>query len=185
MNSRFEPFLGLSVELTAFSYFDLLGTGLAERYLATLDTVVGSEITDALLAAFTALPPPESEARIHAVRTTILGSELLGDVARALIKLWYSGTWFELSSAWTERFGPRPANTTFVVSPDAYIEGLLWKAIGAHPPGAKGQGFGSWAFPPKIPAPAPGPKPDLTPLPLVFKELDQRHDEISASTDAR
>ncbi|NNH33825.1 hypothetical protein C9413_32005, partial [Rhizobium sp. SEMIA 4085] len=38
-----------------------------------------------------------------------------------------------------------------VVSPDAYIEGLLWKAIGAHPAGAKGPGFGSWAFPPKIP----------------------------------
>jgi hypothetical protein len=86
------------------------------------------------------------------VRTTILGNELLGDVARALIKLWYSGTWFELSSAWTERFGPRAANTTFVVSPDAYVEGLLWKAIGAHPAGAKGPGFGSWAFPPKIPA---------------------------------
>jgi hypothetical protein len=29
---------------------------------------------------------------------------------------------------------------------------LLWKAIRAHPAGAKGPGFGSWAFPPKIPA---------------------------------
>lgn len=151
MSSRFEAFLDLSVELTAFSSFDLLGTGLADRYLATLDEVVGGEIADALLAAFAALPP-EGDARIKAVRTTILGNELLGDVARALIKLWYSGTWFELSSAWTERFGPRPADTTFVVSPDAYVEGLLWKAIGAHPAGAKGPGFGSWAFPPKIPA---------------------------------
>ncbi|MBY3348888.1 hypothetical protein [Rhizobium laguerreae] len=152
MSSRFEAFLSLSVELTAFSHFDLLGTGLAERYLDTLDKVVGGEIVDALLAAFAALPPPEGEARIQAVRTTILGNELLGDVARALIKLWYSGTWFGLSSAWTERFGPRPANITFVVSPDAYVEGLLWKAIGVHPAGAKGPGFGSWAFPPKIPA---------------------------------
>ena len=152
MSSRFEAFLGLSVELTAFSRFDLLGTGLAERYLTTLDKVVGGEITDTLLAAFVALPPAEGEARIQAVRTTILGNELLGDVARALIKLWYSGTWFELSCGWTERFGPRPADTTFVVSPDAYVEGLLWKAIGAHPAGAKAPGFGSWAFPPKIPA---------------------------------
>ncbi|MBB5535577.1 hypothetical protein [Rhizobium giardinii] len=152
MSSRFEAFLGISVELTAFSRFDLLGTGLAERYLATLDKVVGGEITDTLLAAFVALPPAEGEARIQAVRTTILGNELLGDVARALIKLWYSGTWFELPCAWTERFGPRPADTTFIVSPDAYVEGLLWKAIGAHPAGAKAPGFGSWAFPPKIPA---------------------------------
>ncbi|MBW9065004.1 hypothetical protein JNB71_17010 [Rhizobium herbae] len=152
MSNRFEAFLGLSVELTAFSRFDLLGTGLAERYLATLDKVVGVEITDTLLAAFVALPPAEGEARIKAVRTTILGNELLGDVARALIKLWYSGTWFELPLAWMERFGSRPADTTFVVSPDAYVEGLLWKAIGAHPAGAKAPGFGSWAFPPKIPA---------------------------------
>lgn len=151
MSSRFDVFLDLSVELTAFSRFDLLGTGLAERYLATLDKVVGGEITEALLTAFVALPP-EDEARIQWVRTTILGDELLGDVARALIKLWYSGTWFELPSAWTQRFGARPAGTTFVVSPDAYIEGLLWKAIGAHPAGAKAPGFGSWAFPPKIPA---------------------------------
>jgi hypothetical protein len=149
MSNRFETFLGLSVELTAFSRFDLLGTGLAERYLATLDKVVGGEVTDALLAAFVALPPPDDVARIQAVRTTILGNELLGDVTRALTKLWYSGTWFELPSAWTERFGRRAA--TFVVSPDAYVEGLLWKAIGAHPAGAKGPGFGSWAFPPKIP----------------------------------
>lgn len=154
MSSRLEPFLGLSGELTAFSRFDLLGTGLTERYLVTLEKVVGDEITNALLAAFVALPP-EHEARIRAVRTTILGNELLGDVARALIKLWYSGTWFSLPSAWTERFGPRPADTTFVVSPDAYVEGLLWKAIGAHPAGAKAPGFGSWASPPKIP-PLPG-----------------------------
>ena len=165
MNSRLEIFLSLSVELTAFSHFDLLGTGLTERYLATLDKVVGGEITDALLAAFVALPS-EDEARIRAMRTTILGNELLGDVARALIKLWYSGTWFELPTAWTERFGPRPADTTFVVSPDAYVEGLLWKAIGAHPAGAKAPGFGSWAFPPKIP-PLPGPDyQNPVPLPL-------------------
>ncbi|MDC9812078.1 hypothetical protein [Rhizobium binxianense] len=162
MSNRFEAFLGLSGELTAFSHFDLLGTGLADRYLATLDKVVGGEIVDALLAAFSALPPAEGEARIQAVRTTILGNELLGEVARALIKLWYSGTWFELSSAWTERFGPRAANITFVVSPDAYVEGLLWKAIGAHPAGAKGPGFGSWAFPPKIPAFSGSPFQNLT-----------------------
>lgn len=57
MSNRFEAFLGLSGELTAFSHFDLLGTGLADRYLVTLDKVVGGEIVDALLAAFAALPP--------------------------------------------------------------------------------------------------------------------------------
>lgn len=152
MSERLEAFLGLSAELTAFSRFDLLGTGLAERYLETLDKVVGSGTTDTLLAAFTALPPPEDGTRAQALRATILGSEFLGDIARSLIKLWYSGSWFELPAAWSQRFEPMPADATFVVSPDAYMEGLLWKAIGAHPAGAKAPGYGSWAYPPKIPA---------------------------------
>ncbi len=152
MSDRIETFLGLSVELTAFSRFDLLATGLAERYLGTLDAVVGCDTTNTLLAAFAALPPPGDGTRARALRATILGSELLGDVARSLIKLWYSGTWFELPYAWTQRFGAKPADATFVVSPDAYVEGLLWKAIGAHPAGAKAPGYGSWAYPPKIPA---------------------------------
>lgn len=152
MSARLDSFIGLSAELTAFTAFDLYGTGLAERYLATLDTILGAELTDVLLQAYAALPPPvPAAARATALRVTILGDELLGDVARALIKLWYSGTWFELPTAWTERFGPKPADATFVVSPDAYVEGLLWKAIGAHPAGAKAPGYGSWADPPRIP----------------------------------
>ncbi|MBY5551812.1 hypothetical protein HFO61_34515 [Rhizobium leguminosarum] len=156
MSSRFDAFLDLSVELTAFSRFDLLGTGLEELYLDTLDKVVGSEVADTLLTAFVTLPQPQDETRLKAVRTTILGNELLGDVARALIKPWYSSTWFSLPSMWTGRFGPKPEDTTFVSSPHDYVEGLLWKAIGAHPAGAKAPGFGSWTFPPKIP-PRPGP----------------------------
>ncbi|MGF9567095.1 hypothetical protein [Neorhizobium sp. JUb45] len=152
MSSRLETFLDLSTELTAFSHFDLLGTGLAERYLDTLDTVVGKETTDALLAAFRGLPSSNDGGRAKALRLTVLGNELLGDVARALIKLWYSGRWFELPSSWTQRFGPRPANRDFVISPDSYVEGLLWKAIGAHPAGAKAPGYGSWAAPPVIPS---------------------------------
>nr|WP_210345334.1 hypothetical protein [Jiella flava] len=148
----------MSAELTAFSRFDLLGTGLAERYLGTLDKVVGDAATDQLIAAFEGLPPPGGKARVAAIRATILGDERLGDIARALIKLWYSGTWFELPAAWTQRYGPGASNITFVVSPDAYVESLLWKAIGAHPAGAKPPGFGSWAHPPKIP-PVPGAYP--------------------------
>lgn len=152
MKTRSDGFLSLSCALTAFSEFNLLGTGLAHRYLQTLDDVVGVEITDRLLKAFAAIPEGDEKQRNHVLRVTILGDELLGDVARALTKLWYSGTWFELPAGWTERFGPKPNDTTFVVSPDAYVEGLLWKAIGAHPAGAKAPGYGSWAYPPQIPA---------------------------------
>ncbi|MGG7519517.1 hypothetical protein ACQ3G6_16695 [Allorhizobium undicola] len=151
MSARFELFLSLSAELTAFTRFDLLGTGLAELYFATLEKVVGQTITDRLLGAFEGLPPSPAQERVRALRLAILGDELLGDVARALIKLWYSGTWFQLPTDWSERFGPHPNDTTFVVSPEAYVEGLLWKAIGAHPAGAKAPGYGSWKLPPSIP----------------------------------
>ncbi|HYO83919.1 MAG TPA: hypothetical protein VES20_21125, partial [Bryobacteraceae bacterium] len=42
-------------------------------------------------------------------------------------------------------------NVGFMVSAAAYTEGLLWPAIGANPPGAKGPGYGSWALPPRVP----------------------------------
>lgn len=150
-NKRLETFLDLSVELTAFSRFDLLGTGLADLYLATLDRVVGTDMADTLLAAYTGLAPTQGPERQRALRISILGDELLGDIARTLIKLWYSGTWFAMPYAWTQRYGPKPADGTFVCSANAYVEGLLWKAIGAHPAGAKAPGYGSWAYPPKIP----------------------------------
>ena len=47
----------------------------------------------------------------------------------------------------------RGHDSTHVVSPTSYTEGLLWPTIGANPPGAKAQGFGSWAAPPTIDAP--------------------------------
>jgi hypothetical protein len=73
-------------------------------------------------------------------------------VARNIVKMWFVGIWYELPREWTEAFGARPGNVTFVVSGTAYTEGLLWPAIGANPPGAKAPGYGSWAFPPQIPA---------------------------------
>lgn len=153
MTYRLEHFLELSRDLTAFSRFDLLGTGLAELYLQTLDDVLGAGLTNDLLSRHQALQLiPDRNVRKQALRVTILGDERLGDVARALTKLWYSGTWFELPHGWSERYGPQPKDTTFVVSPNAYVEGLLWKAIGAHPAGAKAPGYGSWKTPPVIPS---------------------------------
>ncbi|WHA44030.1 hypothetical protein [Agrobacterium larrymoorei] len=152
MSSRTDAFVSLSSTLTAFTEFHLLGTGMAKAYLAALDHVVGEDITDRLLEAFDDIPDGEEHERRKAIRAKILGDEMLGDVARALTKLWYSGTWFELPHRWSERFGPKPNDTTFVVSPEAYVEGLLWKAIGAHPAGARAPGYGSWAAAPIIPS---------------------------------
>lgn len=149
MSAELAPFLDLSIELTCFTRFELLGTGLANDYLKTAQTAAGPAL-DTLLDRFGALP--QGTGRDAALRRDILGDEEVGPVARAITKLWYIGIWYEMPGNWTEKYGARGSNTSVMVSAAAYAEGLLWTTIGAHPPGAKAPGFGSWAEPPAIPS---------------------------------
>ncbi len=173
LNSRLDAFLAFSAKVTAFNEVALYGTGQAEAYLQAVDTVVGPAVTDALLAAYA----PLAEQPVEALRGPVFGDERLGPVARNIVKLWYAGTWYALPAAWQDAYGPAPQDGTFVVSPSSYVEGLLWPAIGAHPPGAKAQGFGSWAHPPNIPglslSPAKVPAPPAAPR---SSDEDRLHD---------
>jgi hypothetical protein len=67
-----------------------------------------------------------------------------------VIKMWFVGTWYQLPQEWRDVHAAREPDSTHVVSPASYTEGLLWPTIGANPPGAKGQGFGSWVGPPTV-----------------------------------
>lgn len=146
-----ERFLAFSADVTAFTVFELRGTGQAEAYLATVTDIVGREMMDQLLDAYDRLRSEAQEERDFRLRREIFGDEKLGPIARNIIKLWYVGIWYELPHAWTEAFGAREKNIKFTVSATAYTEGLLWPAIGANPSGAKAPGYGSWAGPPQIP----------------------------------
>jgi uncharacterized protein YjbI with pentapeptide repeats len=53
--------------------------------------------------------------------------------AQRLIRLWYTGLW---------------DNT--LVDPQAYREGLLWRAIETNPPGSRPPGYGTWALEPSL-----------------------------------
>ncbi|ARF53417.1 hypothetical protein [Streptomyces gilvosporeus] len=164
----FEEFLSLSVDLTAFEETALLGTGLARPYLATVRAACGDEVVTALLDAHRAarahaavdarghdraLPDPALLDRAlldRALRHRIFSDDRIGPVARNVIKLWYAGTWYPLPPEWIDCYGARTAAETPAVTAAAYQEGLLWRAIGANPPGAKAPGYGSWAQPPRI-----------------------------------
>jgi hypothetical protein len=146
-------FLDFSAEVTAFSVFDLEGTGQAEAYRKAVAGVVGEAVLGELLHAYAravheAGQDPAARARL--LYRDIFSSEKLGPIARNIIKMWYVGIWYELPPEWTESFGALENDVTFFVSPSAYTEGLLWRAIGANPPGAKAPGYGSWAAPPHI-----------------------------------
>jgi len=154
-SGRLEDFLAFSSAVTGFPAYDLRGTGQLELYLSTVDDIVGKDTVGKLLDAFgSALRDAgDDEVALQAgLRRTILSDELLGPVARALIKLWYVGTWYQLPVEWLQRYGENTSDRTFVVSPGSYVEGLLWPAIGANPPGAKAKGYGMWAQPPLIDA---------------------------------
>ena len=73
--------------------------------------------------------------RYHALVQRDLGDEGLADPAQAeaLIRLWYLGVWNDA-----------------VVDPEAYREGLLWRAVGTNPPGSRPPGYGTWALEPPL-----------------------------------
>lgn len=151
LDTREEQFVALSVALTGFDRVELLGTGVMPQYLATLEKWIGPSIASQLLSFGTGSPPDE-----RTVRAGILSDGKLGPVARNVIALWYNGTWSPLPSEWylTHRTEvPNPpdvANATpYIVSAEAYIEGLAWAAANTHPMGAKQPGFGTWAEQPK------------------------------------
>ncbi|MFC8516328.1 hypothetical protein [Streptomyces sp. NPDC057257] len=159
----FEEFLRLSVDLTAFEETDLLGTGMAHEYLAKVRAACGDEAVTDLLAAHRAAraeaagvagsharTPLDRDVFDRALRHRIFGDDRLGPVARNVIKLWYAGMWYALPPEWTDHYGAHAAVGTSTVTAASYQEGLLWRAIGANPPGAKAPGYGSWAQPPCI-----------------------------------
>lgn len=152
---RFATFLALSAALTGFSRFDLLGTGVAGELLATLTDTLPAGVADELLAAAAPLAvglpgsPPVGSADSEAALAEILDDPKLGDVARSLTVLWYTGRWTALPDAWHAAYGFAPLDTSRVVSGKAYQAGLQWSVAGAHPPGSLAQGFGAWSLPPK------------------------------------
>ena len=146
-------FLAFSSEVTAFTEFDLHGTGQAPSYLDTVVRVLGEPLLTELLDAYDRAAGQQD--RTMALQAEVFSSEKLGPIARSVIKLWYVGVWYELPPDWADSFGALENDGTFTASPAAYPEGLLWRAIGANPPGAHGPGYGSWAQPPRIP-PIPG-----------------------------
>lgn len=150
---RLDDFLAFSSTLTGFTAFRLRGTGQAEPYLSTLEDVVGEATVAELLDAYRRARSDaggDGDALEGGIRREILSHEKLGPVARRLIKLWYVGTWHELPAEWRERWESTEKDRTFVVSPIAYTEGLLWPAVGANPSGAKPFGYGTWATPPRV-----------------------------------
>ena len=163
--------------LTGFEPYDLLATGMADLYLETARDQVGATVVDVVLNAVDQDP------------NALSGLEL--EVARALTYLWYTGAWPRLAPEAHGLLRREAANVEFVVSPDAYTEGLVWRTFNGHPAGAKAPGFATWALkPPPLSGPtrkvaAPGPLlrwsdfPSALP-PSIYSSADPADEETPA-----
>lgn len=170
---KLREFVKFSATVTGFSEFDLWGTGQAEAYY---ETVVAQEGPDALQRAISSDPSvvpvdpvvksiiklwyvgvwygPELTGRVDVAAWTAPGRSgakpAVPDNSRPEENLTRQAAPGH-PQAREDRAGDSEDRTPpFVVSPDAYTEGLLWRAIGAHPSGAKAPGYGSWANPPAL-----------------------------------
>lgn len=125
-----EEFLDLCAELTGFDVPELRETGMADTYYATVLRQVGKEHYGRLVRASgrrgADQPAPDDE--------------VLREIAGALTHLWYLGMWPELSAPVQAALGRPSANISFTVSPQAYVEGLVWRTFQGHPPSAKTPG---------------------------------------------
>lgn len=147
-----ETFVALSAVLTGFERVDLYGTGQADAYWQTVVGAVGDENAAVLLATATAIQRASGDdldALERATRQDILASARLGPMARNIIQLWYLGTWFQMPATWSAEYGVHVADTTRIVSAEAYQQSLVYDVMRAHPPGAKQPGYSSWHTPPE------------------------------------
>lgn len=149
--AEMADFIAISAVLTGYSQAELHGTGCAGEYWHQFRQVTPAPILAEFLSgagALAARAAQDPAAVEREIRTRYLASDKLGPLARSLIQLWYLGQWVPLPPGWQRSFGASKFDVARIISALAYKEGLVWDAIGAHPMGAKQQGFGAWAAPP-------------------------------------
>jgi hypothetical protein len=149
-----DLFVQFCSEITGFPDASLEGTGLVETYRKLIEQVLGDELVTQFYDLVELIVRLEGvEARQKQIVASVLPSTIFWPVTSNLISLWYLGVWTQLPATWYQAQGlPLPgtddAGKTHVPSDSAYVEQLSYRVAGAHPPGAKPTGFGSWSIPP-------------------------------------
>jgi len=91
------------------------------------------------------------------------GSDDIKFLARSIVLLWYLGSWYEPKDLQKQATAARSdrINSSEVLSPKAYTQGLVWQIAGAHPMGYSNLQFGYWSRNPRD----PNDKTSLLPTP--------------------
>ena len=141
------------------------------------------EALEQLLKAFASIAesvaPGKTVDQMTEAEKTEIGRTLMQDetsqpteTARAIIKAWYLGSWYQPFD-----HGDRPAGSQTVMSDQAYIQGLAWKAMQSHAMGNRTWTFGYWDSPPPPLSDFTGGNPVLDP------DSDPTSESDGSSTD--
>ncbi|HEV7505238.1 MAG TPA: sorbitol dehydrogenase [Thermoanaerobaculia bacterium] len=146
--TRLQNFADMSATLTGFqsSVINPLldPVNLKQLYLDTADAKAGATLVDQLIAQFLSLKGQPAQTLANTLlATNDANPPQTALVARSILKLWYLGSWYPAVPA-----SDPTAGQGTVVSANAYIGGLAWRAAQAHPMGSSQMTFGYWASPP-------------------------------------
>lgn len=125
-----ETFHQLSLVLTAAR---VLPSDLVKAHFKHAEDELGSKLT-ALLDRFATLTGNGRDP-VEVIREEILTDANLGPAAKTVLLLWYIGGIRNAAGDWA------------VQSADHYYRGLVWDAIGAHPPTLSNGYYGHWKYP--------------------------------------
>lgn len=153
MRRPLDDFVVLSAALTGYRAAELLGTGMAETYLDRITAIIGEQFAARLWTVGRDVVQRSDGDLDTQLDLRILEDPDLGPPARSILVLWYTGQWLQLPGPWRDRHGASPLDVDHILSPDAYVAGLMWDAISAHPQGAKAPGFATWV---DLPTPSHG-----------------------------
>ncbi len=144
-NPQLEIFINISAWLTGFDQTRLQATGLTQIYFDQL--INGSAPAD--IAEFfnqageiLLLAEQNHDAALARTRSRLMPASSYNAMAQKLILMWYTGQWFTNPADFN---APAPQ-----ISPQSYVQSLVWPAAEVHPPGAKQPGYASWAEPPIV-----------------------------------
>ncbi|MES2655840.1 MAG: sugar dehydrogenase complex small subunit [Bacteroidota bacterium] len=136
-----ENFINLSAVLTGYKAIELKPKNdtqqVAQKYFDTLTKNTPVDVLNDLYNTFLNIKGDITDG----VLEQILQDATLGQLARNIIQMWYTGIWY----------GLYPGQMDYVISSTAYTNGLVWKEMGAHPMGFSEGNFGYWADAPQMP----------------------------------
>jgi len=124
-----------------------------------LDVHLGRQYLDRLVSSRFGLPLVQilerfrglkkGETLVEQVRTKIVGEEDLNPTVCQIVLLWFTATMQDNMGVVPQPPAPPPSRAFRYGPPEEYFSGLVWKIIGAHPPGLSGGYFGHWRYRPE------------------------------------